>query len=361
LDLIAPLVESDGHTAILVIVDRLTKHAQFIPTHFDLNTEGFTHFFIKHVACRSGLPDLIIADRDGRWCVGFWQQVCLQMRVRMALLSAWHPQHDGQTEIVKCRLEVMLRAYVAEDHSSWARWLHMLELAYNSALHQSTDNIPYRLLYGFVPKNYLNYLAPSEDRRGLSRSNPPKVECFIAQMRAHQEAARTAVARAQVKQAEAYNAGRRPVEFDVGMWVLVNPHSLKWIESKGKSVKLVQRWIGPFEVMECVGPNTYRLRMSERYTDVPVFNIEHLQPYWKSPPEFGDRAKLPLMRLEMYEVDDVEDVEDVVNHRYNKSKRGWYFRVRFKGLPAEEDVWLPAPRLKNAGEILRQYRTKNQI
>jgi hypothetical protein len=120
LDLIGPLPESSGYTAILVIVCRLSKHSQFIHTTFSLDTAGFAHLFVKNVACRYGLPDSIYADRDGRWFSGFWREVSSQMRIRMALSSARHPQHDGQTEIVNRRLEWMLRAYVAEDRSSWA-------------------------------------------------------------------------------------------------------------------------------------------------------------------------------------------------------------------------------------------------
>jgi hypothetical protein len=85
LDLIGPLPESDGSTAILVIVDWLSKHAQFISTVLTLNTKGFAHLFVKHVSCRHGLPESIFADRDGRWFSGFWRLVSKQMQVRMAL------------------------------------------------------------------------------------------------------------------------------------------------------------------------------------------------------------------------------------------------------------------------------------
>ncbi|KAI4294377.1 hypothetical protein K525DRAFT_180988, partial [Schizophyllum commune Loenen D] len=90
------------------------------------------------------------------------------------------------------------------------------------------------------------------------------------------EAARDAIAKAQEEQAKQYNKGRRAVpELRTGDKVLVNPHTLKWIESKGKGRKLKQRWIGPFEVVQRLNPNTYRLRMDDRYTAVPIFNIAH--------------------------------------------------------------------------------------
>jgi hypothetical protein len=257
LDLIGPLPESDGYTAILVIVDRLSKHAQFIPTIFKLKKEGFAHLFVKHVACRYGLPDSIFADRDGRWFSGFWRLVSKQMNIHMALSSSHHPQHNGQMEIVNRRLEWMIRGYVAEDRTTWAKWLHLIELAYNSSPHASTRNIPFRLLLGFVPKNDLDFLHSSEQRQGLPRSSDPEVDCFIKDLDMHRQAARSAIAKSQVVQASAYNSGRRLISFKEGDLVLVNPHTLEWIESDDKGVKLTQRWIGPFEVHQRINADTY--------------------------------------------------------------------------------------------------------
>jgi hypothetical protein len=118
----------------------------------------------------------------------------------------------------------------------------------------------------------------------------------------HQDAARTAVAQSQVKQAEAYNAGRRIVTFKEGDLVLVNPPTLHWMESEtkgNKGVKLTQQWIGQFAIHKQFNDNTYRLWMSTKYTGHLVFNIKHLQPYWLSPEELGPHASLPETRLHL--------------------------------------------------------------
>jgi hypothetical protein len=63
LDLIGPLpMSGESFTAILVVVNRLSKHSQFIPTMFELKTEGFGYLFVQHVVCRYGLPRIIYAD-----------------------------------------------------------------------------------------------------------------------------------------------------------------------------------------------------------------------------------------------------------------------------------------------------------
>ncbi|KAL1684402.1 hypothetical protein GGG16DRAFT_38289, partial [Schizophyllum commune] len=50
----------------------------------------------------------------------------------------------------------MLRAYVASDTSKWASLLHLLEFAYNSAVHKSTGEAPFRLLLGRIPRSPLD-------------------------------------------------------------------------------------------------------------------------------------------------------------------------------------------------------------
>ncbi|KIY60703.1 hypothetical protein CYLTODRAFT_322624, partial [Cylindrobasidium torrendii FP15055 ss-10] len=79
-------------------------------------------------------------------------------------------------------------------------------------------------------------------------------------------AARDAVVHAQELQARAYNKGRKPVRvLEPGDQVLINPHSLELVESKGTGKKLVQRYLGPFEVMERINPMVYRLRLPKEF------------------------------------------------------------------------------------------------
>jgi len=75
MDFIVNLPWSEGYNAIYVVVDRLTKHASFVPTTTGLDVEGFALLFVKIIACRFGLPESIITDRDPRWSSDFWMGV----------------------------------------------------------------------------------------------------------------------------------------------------------------------------------------------------------------------------------------------------------------------------------------------
>lgn len=360
MDFIVNLPWSEDYNAILVVVDRLTKHAQFIPTTTGLDAEGFALLFVKHIAARFGLPTSIVSDRDPRWLSDFWKAVTKCLKTRLAMSSSHHPQHNGQTEVMNKTLETMARAYAQGAKETWAEWIHLLEFTYNATVHSSTPESPYFLLYGYQPRSPLDFLVSQSKEAPVRYSNNDKVDAFLQSLEMHRSAARTAIARAQAKQANSYNKGRRLVDFPVGSLVLLNPHSLEWKEAKGEGAKLVQRWIGPFEVMEKINPKVYRLRLDHRYPGSPVVNVEHLECYAPSPEEFGERVILPDTRLEKPENEEYE-VEDLIGHRVNKRSKKYEFLVRWKGYDPHHDTWVSEQDLHNAPEILRRYRKRAAI
>ena len=58
------LPPSHYHDAILVIVDRLTKAAHFIPTTKSMAAPDVASLFLQHVVRAHGLPDTLVSDRD---------------------------------------------------------------------------------------------------------------------------------------------------------------------------------------------------------------------------------------------------------------------------------------------------------
>lgn len=363
LDLISGLpMMDDGHNTILVIVDRLTKHAQFILTDTGLDAEGFALLFVKYVVCRFGLPDDMTSDRDPRWTADVWREITRFLNVHMSLLSSHHPQHDGQTEVVNKLVEQMLRVYVQEQPKTWGRWLPLVEHAYNLTPHGSTGVAPFLLLYGFTPKGPLDYFSSLSDLSPQAKLLCNRdAKAFVEELHMHRESAWNAIVRAQLRQSEVYNRGRKEIDLDEGDLVLVNPHSLEWVESKGIGSKLVQRAIGPFAVRERINSKVYRLDMSDKYPGSNVINIEHLRRYHASDEqEFGPRTKLPETRSNKV-VSEEYEVEDIVAHRKRRRGRGLEYLIRWKGYSAQYDSLEPRAGLKNVPLILSAYHRRANL
>ena len=251
MDFIVNLPWSDGYDTIYVVVDRLTKHTSFIPVTMGLDTEGFALLFMKHIACKFGLPESIITDRDPQWTTDFWQGIAKALQMKMSLLSSHHPQHDGQTEVVNKLLTIMLCTFIAGQKDQWAIWLHLLEFTYNGTVHSSISTTPFHLLLGFHPRTPLDFVGTRRSDNITSRSLTPEAIMFLETFAIHRDSAHRAIAKAQDQQVKSYNTDRKSVpDLKQGDRVLVNLHALEWIEAKGEGKKLTQCWIGPFEVIQ---------------------------------------------------------------------------------------------------------------
>jgi hypothetical protein len=247
----------------------------------------------------------------------------------------------------------MLRAYVNRDRNDWADWLQLLEFAYNNNVHASIGTSPFSILYGFEPKTPLEFLLPKKEGMHLYGMSSESSR-FLEELSMHRESARLAIAKAQESQSKFYNKGRKAVpEFGVGSKVLISPHSLEWIESKGEGVKLVQQWIGPFEVLQRLNPRTYRVRLDDKYPGFPVFNLDHLKPYVESQEHLGIRSKMPETRdriaAEEYEV------EKIIAKKYDKRRKTHLWLVRWKSYGPQHDTWRTTKDLRNAPEMMRAF------
>lgn len=256
----------------------------------------------------------------------------------------------------------MLRAYVAGRREDWANWLSVVTFAYNSAEHSSSGHSPNFLLFGYRPRLSTTALAKDIDPAARPFLPSQKAETFIATINQIRQTARDALVLAQEKQAKAFNKGRRPVDsISVGDQVLINPHTLKLVDVAGTGKKLVQRTIGPFEVLECINPVVFRLRLPDTYPMHPVFNIAHLKKYKPSPARFGERTTLPSTRNFLASPE--YEVEAVLGHQLTARKNGnrRMYLVRWAGYGPTDDSWISEYDLRNAPEIKREYLTLHKL
>ena len=96
---------------MLVVVDRLTKQANFIPTTKSMAALDVASLFVQHVVRVHGLPETLVSDRDPVITSHFWRRLLELCRIRANRSSAFHPQTDGQTERQNSVLEQYLRMY----------------------------------------------------------------------------------------------------------------------------------------------------------------------------------------------------------------------------------------------------------
>jgi hypothetical protein len=100
MDFIEALPKVGGKSVILTVVDRLSKYAHFIPLTHPYSATTVAHKLFSEIVKLHGLPKSIVSDRDVVFTSRFWHELFRLSAVKLQMTSAYHPQSDGQSEIV---------------------------------------------------------------------------------------------------------------------------------------------------------------------------------------------------------------------------------------------------------------------
>jgi len=91
MDFIEQLPPSEGHTDILVVIDRLTKQAIFIPTVRSIDTVMLAELFVKHVFSKHGAPSHVTSNRGTEFVSKFFRSLADALSMRLHFTSGYHP------------------------------------------------------------------------------------------------------------------------------------------------------------------------------------------------------------------------------------------------------------------------------
>lgn len=148
MEFIDALPRSEGATSILVVVDRLSKYAHFIALSHPYTAKSVAQVFVVSVVKLHGMPQSIVSDRDPIFISTFWREFMRLSGIALCMTSAYHPQSDGQSEVVNRCLEQYLRCFASSRPHHWRSFLPWAELWYNTTFHSSIGMTPFQALYG---------------------------------------------------------------------------------------------------------------------------------------------------------------------------------------------------------------------
>lgn len=339
----------DGFDSILVVVDRLTKMAKFIPTTTSLTAEELARLYLRHVFSKHGVPHDIVCDRGSEFTSKFWKTFTRLMGVQMNFSTAFHPQTDGQTERVNQAVEQYLRIYTTYQQDDWLDHLPLAEFAYNNAPHSASGMSPFFANYGYHPQ--LSTVPPST----ANVTSPTAAESVRALTQLH-EHLRKEVAKANKASSEYYNRHRMPAPtFDVGQKVWLSARNIK---SARPSNKLDDKFLGPFQVAEQVSSHAYRLKLPSTLKIHDVFHVQLLEPY--KPNSLQDRRQPPPPPLRIDEEEEYE-VEAILDSKRDKRRKGdtVHYLVKWVGYDdPNENTWETIENLKNASDVVAEYHRR---
>ncbi|GKB35858.1 putative reverse transcriptase domain-containing protein [Tanacetum coccineum] len=202
-----------------------------------------------------------------------WDKITMDLITklpRLDLSAAYHPQTDRKSERTIQTLEDMLRACVIDFGGSWDVHLPLAEFSYNNSYHSSIQCAPFEALYGRKCRSPILWAEIGECsliRPELVQETTDKVVLIKEKLKA-----------ARDRQKSYADNRRKPLEFEVGDKVLLKVSPWKGVMRFGKRGKLAPRYVGPFEILERIGPVACRLRLPKELSKVhDTFHVSNLK------------------------------------------------------------------------------------
>ncbi|PKU66385.1 hypothetical protein MA16_Dca009627 [Dendrobium catenatum] len=130
--------------------------AHFIACRKTFDALNIAHLFFNEIVRLHGITCSLTSYRDVKFISHFWRELWKILKTAVNLSSAYHPQSDGQTEVVNRTLGNMLRCLVQEQPKLWDELLSQAKFAYNSMTNRSTGTSPFHIVYTKPPNHTID-------------------------------------------------------------------------------------------------------------------------------------------------------------------------------------------------------------
>ncbi|XP_010507453.1 PREDICTED: uncharacterized protein LOC104784079 [Camelina sativa] len=287
-----------------LVVDRLSKYGHFIGLKHPFSASDVAQKFVTEIVCLHGFPASIVSNRDRIFLSHFWKESFKLAGTKLKYSTAFHPQTDGQTEVLNRCMESYLRCFASAHPRTWNKFLSWAELWYNTSYHTALKATPFKVLYGRDPLALLHY-EPHSTQNFELENLLQECDRMLADIKSH------LVHAPQLMKNNA-DKHRRDVEFVVDLWVYLKlrPYRQHSVLPAGSKIH-------------------------------PVFHVSQLKHVLGAhhqvlplPETFSDAGELVL------------EPAAILETRYN-AQGVWEALVAWQGLPDHENSWEPVKELQH--------------
>jgi hypothetical protein len=349
-----PQGEFDNNTydSFMSVVCKLTKIVTLILGNEAWTAEDWASAFYHAYYRRWGVPQRILSDRGAIFLSKFWKALFRILRTELLVTTAYHPQTDGQSERTNQVVEIALRHLVSPNKRDWPHHLTAVEYAMNNLPSATTGLSPMQFLTGMEPKTGLDWATLNVASSGVQSTAE-----WLQQRQTYYREALDSITFSQARMSIYYDRKHQPITFIPGDMVYI-------ILAKGThpgyrlpfdiSDKLSQRCVGPFKVIEAVGKLAYKLDLPVNWKIHPVISVVHLEKHVPDPYD-RDLPPPPDIVNDQDSPHEEYQVEEIIRKRYNRKKKRYEYRVKWKGYDNTHNTWEPREHLSNAPDLLDEF------
>jgi hypothetical protein len=109
MDFIEGLPKVGSKSIILTVVDRFSKYARFIALGHPYIAMSVARAFFDGIVHLHGFLASIVNDRDPVFTGHVWRDLFRMVGVKLHFSTAFHPQTDGQSEVVNKVIAMLTR------------------------------------------------------------------------------------------------------------------------------------------------------------------------------------------------------------------------------------------------------------
>ena len=329
------------YNTVLVMINRLTKMTHYTVMRKNIDASTLTELFLyKHVRLHR-VSDNLITDWGTVFTSKYWSFFCFHLHAQQNLITAFHPQMNGQTECQNQTLETYIRMFNNNEQDNWALLLPMTEFAYNNSIHNVTGYTPFFAATGRNSKMGIDLLLHEEQTIQVTElaekldSLHKDVKLWLLQI--------------NEKYAEFYNKKHIQKEFDVECHVWLNTCN---ISTKQLSKKLQNKCLEPYTIMKKMSAQIYQLDISKWQKIYNVFNVQLLELIISS-----NATEMKIDKL--LKKDQEWEIQTLLNSCIVNSML--HYLIYWQGFLKKETTWELTENLCHTRSLVKQFHIFNSM
>lgn len=364
MDILGPLpMTITGNRYLLLFTDYLSKWVEGIAIP-NQKAKTVARALISEVIARHGVPQKLLTDRGANFLSALMKDVYSFLGIQKLNTTPYRPSTNGSIERFNRTLTQMLSHYTVDQHD-WDEWLPFMLFAYRTAIHESTRETPFFLVYG------RDAHLPFHEIIKPSRPNYMVLEDYkaelIARLRQAFERAREQSELAKERRKIYYDKRARQSDLKSGDLILLYTP----VVGKGLTHKLTKPWKGPYRIVEQIGPVTFRIQKPEG-RETQLVHANRLKKFYEpinfpyDPVEKAGRMDKKEFRgsiipseKEHEETEEFPEVldgfNDTVKHTERRAKENAKYALRSQG-PVPDLPWVLRSSRESGLNIPRQKK-----